>query len=712
MSLRKENSRNVRYLAARTAYDRPHLRQRENGDEHRFRFCATTAQTHAATHVREAYWDVFAEARDAAINNGDDEATAAVAGQTAAQAAADADPAYRPLAVKGKAAYVVSFTKGLPHDPVTGLVNNPAHFQLFVRAIDSGDSRDFRDTPLGSARNCNGAFHVPMWQSEFAKGIGKLSVRAWESQSAGLSYDLQGPDAQAVVMPPAPSLGSAELTAEMAEVYVQALLRDVPFQNFTAGVTGLDADDDDVSDDDALLIIGADENEVNRIFKYTSVLADLPWFNGGELENEKISSEAATRRRTKLTPGSAFRGITRGDDVGPYLSQFLLVGDEGFAGERAATDGTMNYGSIGISHKTRVATTGKNYLTSWKEWLDAQNAADLRGHETYESPDFRRFIHTPRDLATYVHFDALYEAYLNACISLLNAGTPFDPGIPFQEADNVDHQQGFAHFGGPHILSLVTEVATRALKAVRFQKYNVHRRCRPEVLAARIEKAEVLQDVAPELVEMKNAMDSGPDSILGAISTLNEASNNGKAGETGGTYLLPMAFTEGSPMHPAYGAGHATVAGACVTILKAFFDHAHPLTVLKVADGDTVKTAAGNAGTIDTLPEVFRNQANQSLKAENFAYVSANGGEELQLVPVLDKNGHLASLTVEGELNKLASNIAIGRNWAGVHYFTDYYESLLMGEEIAIAILEEQKLTFGENFSITVPKFNGESYRI
>ena len=38
------------------------------------------------------------------------------------------------------------------------------------------------------------------------------------------------------------------------------------------------------------------------------------------------------------------------------------------------------------------------------------------------------------------------------------------------------------------------------------------------------------------------------------------------------THFLPMAFAEGSPMHPAYGAGHATVAGACVTILKAFFD--------------------------------------------------------------------------------------------------------------------------------------------
>ena len=42
--------------------------------------------------------------------------------------------------------------------------------------------------------------------------------------------------------------------------------------------------------------------------------------------------------------------------------------------------------------------------------------------------------------------------------------------------------------------------------------------------------------------------------------------------EASATVHLPMAFAEGSPMHPAYGAGHATVAGACVTVLKAFFD--------------------------------------------------------------------------------------------------------------------------------------------
>ena len=140
-------------------------------------------------------------------------------------------------------------------------------------------------------------------------------------------------------------------------------------------------------------------------------------------------------------------------------------------------------------------------------------------------------------------------------------------------------------------------------------------------------------------------------------------------------------------MHPAYGAGHATVAGACITILKAFFDHGHPLNIVPIKEED-------------------------NRLSSNFAYVSIQGGSKLGVVPVFDQEGNPAQLTVEGELNKLASNISIGRDWAGVHYFTDYYESLLMGEQIAIGILEEQKLTYTENFSMTLPLFGGGSIRI
>ena len=270
---------------------------------------------------------------------------------------------------------------------------------------------------------------------------------------------------------------------------------------------------------------------------------------------------------------------------------------------------------------------------------------------------------------------------------LLVNETKFDPGIPFQDKDYLDHQQGFAQFGGPHILSLLPEVATRALKAVRFQKFNVHRRMRPEVLAARLEKYDHEKMPEKGKIELEKIFKDLQDA--GFYDTDADANENGRLLGLNGVKrdkcfkrLLPMAFREGSPMHPSYGAGHATVAGACVTILKAFFDHSAELDL--------------------------------SGEGSNIAFVSNSDGTALDTVKLvkevtLDKEVKLVKecLTVEGELNKLASNISIGRDWAGVHYYSDYIESIRLGEKIAIGILEEQKITYNESFSMTVPLFDG-----
>ncbi|MGH4011122.1 MAG: vanadium-dependent haloperoxidase [Pseudonocardiaceae bacterium] len=307
---------------------------------------------------------------------------------------------------------------------------------------------------------------------------------------------------------------------------------------------------------------------------------------------------------------------------------------------------------------------GTDYLQDFKDWLDVQNGADVRCTEHYG--EGFRFIASPRDLATYVHYDALYEAYLNACLILLGLRAPFDPGLPFLAPDHIDKQLGFAQFGGPHILTLVTEVATRALKAVRYQKYNVHRRLRPEALGGWMyQRRNGDADVKARLaaLESMEAAYEGSSGIGAALEAKNGTDN----------WLLPMAFPEGSPTHPSYGAGHATVAGACVTILKAWFDHGWQL---RDGDGATIGYQPNSDGSA--------------------------------LVDV----GLAAPLTVEGELNKIAANIAIGRDWAGVHYYTDYYESFRLGEQVAIGMLEEQKLTYGENFSMTVPLFDGTTVRI
>jgi len=138
---------------------------------------------------------------------------------------------------------------------------------------------------------------------------------------------------------------------------------------------------------------------------------------------------------------------------------------------------------------------------------------------------------------------------------------------------------------------------------------------------------------------------------------------------TGGTRFLPMAFPEGSPTHPAYGAGHATVAGAGVTILKAWFVEEEPM--LKVV----VPNAEGTA-----------------------------------LVPYTGPGA--TELTVGGELNKLAANIAIGRNIAGVHWFSDYAESIRLGERVATIVLAKQSRDYFESFEINYTNFDGKKVKI
>ncbi|MGB3292326.1 MAG: vanadium-dependent haloperoxidase [Phormidesmis sp.] len=591
MESRKTRALETRIAAAKLAYDRPHDKHQANGEELRYRF--------------------------------------------------DEGPTVR----GNKPSHLTNYTKGLPHHEQDGLICDPADYQQFVRGIDSGDTRDFKDTPLGPKGSVDS--DAVEWKSQFTQEC-DANVRGWESAGAGLAFDLEGPDPQSVTMPPAPTLDSDEYVAEVAEVYEMALLRDIPFAEF--------------------------ENNAD-VAAAIDRLNNLAWFQNTPLP---LSAAAEARRRGPLTPQNAFRGNAFGDTEGPYLSQFLSRGTPELGSDKdGVLDGLVAYGSMVFAHKVRKATPHRDYMTSWEWWLDVQNGADLRGKETYENGEQKyRFITTPRDLATYVHYDALYQAYLNACLTMLAIGVPFDPGIPFQAPDSLDHQQGFAHFGGPHILSLVTEVATRALKAVRYQKFNVHRRARPEAIAGYIHQWRDTQ--SSSLAAVSNLSDKISDT-LHKVSAHNKAQNEKYLAELGvcheshhefdrdNVYLLPMAFPEGSPMHPSYGAGHATVAGACVTILKAFFDHGY------------------------VLPQPYT--------------ISQNGSQ-------LESTDQGRSLTVEGELNKLAANISIGRDWAGVHFFTDYYESARLGEKIALGILAEQKLTYGENFSMTVPLFDGGCARI
>ena len=70
-------------------------------------------------------------------------------------------------------------------------------------------------------------------------------------------------------------------------------------------------------------------------------------------------------------------------------------------------------------------------------------------------------------------------------------------------------------------------------------------------------------------------------------------------------------------------------------------------------------------------------------------------------------------LTVGGELNKLAANIALGRDTAGVHWRTDGIEGLNLGEAVAIGVLRDVRTTLTEEFGgFSLTRFDGTTVRI
>lgn len=281
--------------------------------------------------------------------------------------------------------------------------------------------------------------------------------------------------------------------------------------------------------------------------------------------------------------------------------------------------------------------------------------------------------------------------HFNAALLLLSGGARFTPGNPYT-GDLGKREAGFGVLGGPHILALVSEVATRALKIVWNQKWQVNLRLRPEAYGG--------------LVHVQNIGIGGsggkrPYGLPGWVGKT-EAAKQVKAKHK--SLLLPMAFTPGSPVHPAYGAGHATVAGACVTVLKAFFQ--------------TFETVNGKEVPIPFVydekknPKALKERTNpfgNGSPISSYATGIEGGpdGDYGTRTPL--PKGVADKLTIEGELNKLAMNVAMGRSIGGVHWRTDNSRSLMLGEALAARILADITTDANENPTFEFRSFSRRS---
>lgn len=344
-----------------------------------------------------------------------------------------------------------------------------------------------------------------------------------------------------------------------------------------------------------------------------------------------FSSTVGPKTNGLVTNQNLFRGETAGDVIGPYISQFLLQ--------------DVPYGSGTITQRYNVGLANTNFMTSTAHWLNVQRGGAAQ--ETLAFDPSQRYIFNNRALSEYVHNDVLFQAYFNAALILLSLGDDV------QSADNPyrgsSNQDGFTSLGAPWLLQLLTHASNLALSGAWYQKWRMHRRLRPEVYAGRVhfhDHGDRNYEIHPDILNSDG---------VNRVKTQY------------GTAFLPMAFTEGSPTHPSYPAGHAAIAGACCTILKAFF--------------------------------------NEDFILPNTVQADATGS---QLLPY-----SASALTVGNEINKLANNISLGRDAAGVHYRSDGVEGLLVGEQQAIRLLKDYVYMLNEDaLMLSFTRFNGETFTI
>lgn len=352
------------------------------------------------------------------------------------------------------------------------------------------------------------------------------------------------------------------------------------------------------------------------------------------VELSSLPAFTGPRHNGVVTPQTLFRGFTAGDAVGPHISQFLLQ--------------PINFGPLPITQQFTTYLPGIDYLTDTGSWMAARNGQGPFAPNTKDP--VLRYLRNGRDTAAWVHVDALFQAYFHALLWLLGNSVPFNVGNPYNASRT---QAGFGTFGGPHAIALMSEVSSRALKAQWFQKWYVHRALRPEEFGGLVHWTKTGTANYPL---HRNILHSQAVAEVFART---------------GTYLLPQAYPEGCPQHPAYGSGHSTVAGACITILKAFFN-------------------------ADNLV---------------FPHPMAPSGDGLSLLPYTGSDA--GQMTLTGELHKLAANIGIARDHAGIHWRSDYEHSLLLGEAVAISVLRDQHRCYNESFrGLTFTKFDGASITI
>ncbi|HEX3249172.1 MAG TPA: vanadium-dependent haloperoxidase [Pyrinomonadaceae bacterium] len=395
-----------------------------------------------------------------------------------------------------------------------------------------------------------------------------------------------------------------------------------------------------------------------------SLLADVPFteYSTNALVGQAVadmnnlsflSSPANNEFPYPVTRQNLFRGqFVPGDGnvLGPYISQFMI--QPTFFGAQPLSQQYQTFLPVGGG--------GSNYMTTVAEYQLIQNGGNSGRQLAFDPTP--RYIRSGRDLAAYTNVDVLDQAYFTAFLGLSGIGAPPNPGNPYISSLT---EKPVATLGGPDAAATIAEMATRALKASWYHKWIKDLRLRPEEYGALVHARKTGSSPFPQAAAALHS-----DILNSAALSLTFANY--------GTYLLPQSFPEGSPTHPCYPTGHGTVGGACITALKFFFDGSQKIRPLLTGAGRDV-------------------------------YVPSSDGLSLNTYTGSDRN----DLDINGELNKLAYNVSFGHGiHAGIHFRSSTYWSILLGEQVALSVLQDRAESYNEPFTIHITKFDGTTATI
>lgn len=359
----------------------------------------------------------------------------------------------------------------------------------------------------------------------------------------------------------------------------------------------------------------------------------------------------------RVTPALLFRGTARyfdrsdrsGHTARSVVPPGVNVGP--YISQFALLDAPYGVSYIPALLSTQLAGSSNDFLTKHDEWLANQDGKASKRSITFDP--VRRYLNTGRDLAEFARGAPGFWA----ASQLLSTGVSNNPlrvggiGAPLNPTNPYlklkTSTSAAGSFAGAYFQSLLPLASSREIRATYWQKWFVHRNPRPEAFGGLVHHRLVSKADYPVHADVLNSQ-------AAALSY-----------RKFGTYLISSAYPEGAPNHASYPGGASSSAAINATILKAFYDE--------------------NA--------LFPNP------------VQPDPSDPTRLIPYVGP-----PLTIGGELNKLATNIGLGRNWAGIHWRSDAAASLPLAEELAIGLLRDEKLTFREPFEgFKFTRFDGST---